>query len=82
MVGTKQFASNYLARRDEAMTTIRELNEQAARAERLVKSVSDNLTIERLTAFAVECRTRIEVFERRSGETEKLTINVPFTCSS
>jgi hypothetical protein len=32
------------------------LKEQLERAERLAKAVSDNLTIERLKAFADDCR--------------------------
>ena len=35
------------------------LQEQATKAERLSRSVSDLLTIERLLAFAAECRRRL-----------------------
>jgi len=41
------------------MSKIQELEEQAARAERLLRSVGDQLTIERLIAFAAECRAKI-----------------------
>jgi hypothetical protein len=60
MLGTKQFASNYLARkRGETMTKIQELQAKAAQAERLARSVLDTVTIERLMAFAAECRQKI-----------------------
>jgi hypothetical protein len=36
------------------------LREQAARAERLTASVTDALTIERLRAFALDCRREME----------------------
>lgn len=41
------------------MTKIQELQAQAARAERLARGIVDRLTIERLLAFAAECRARV-----------------------
>ena len=41
------------------MTKVQELQEQAARAERLARSILDNITIDRLLAFAAECRQQI-----------------------
>ncbi len=41
------------------MSKIRELQDQAARAERLARSVLDTVTIERLLAFAAECRAQL-----------------------
>jgi hypothetical protein len=43
----------------ETMTKIQELQAQAARAERLARSIVDGITIERLLAFAAECRARV-----------------------
>jgi hypothetical protein len=43
------------------MTELEYLRDQAARAERLAKAVVDALTVERLEAFAAECKQRIEV---------------------
>ena len=42
------------------MNKIEYLQAQAARAERLAKSVMDALTVERLQSFAAECRKQIE----------------------
>jgi hypothetical protein len=42
------------------MTKIQELQAQAARAERLARSIVDSITIERLLAFASECRQKIQ----------------------
>ena len=42
------------------MTTIQELETKAAQAERLARSILDTLTIERLLAFAVACRQKIQ----------------------
>ena len=42
------------------MTKIQYLQEQAARAERLARSVLDAVTVERLQAFATECRAKAE----------------------
>jgi hypothetical protein len=41
------------------MDEIDYLRGQAERAERLSKSITDTLTVERLTSFAAECRRRI-----------------------
>ena len=41
------------------MSRLQDLNQQAARAERLTACVTDTLTIERLRAFAAECRREI-----------------------
>nr|WP_173363510.1 hypothetical protein [Bradyrhizobium sp. ORS 278] len=38
------------------MTKLRDLEDQIARAERLERSITDVLTIERLRQFAAECR--------------------------
>ncbi|BBZ97219.1 hypothetical protein ABIE85_003998 [Bradyrhizobium diazoefficiens] len=43
------------------MNTIQYLEDQAARAERLAKRITDTLTIEKLLAFADERRSEIEV---------------------
>ena len=43
-----------------AMSKIEYLREQAARAERLAKTVMDALTAQRLQAFAAECRREIK----------------------
>jgi hypothetical protein len=40
------------------MSKVQHLLEQAARAERLARSVLDAVTIDRLQAFAAECRTQ------------------------
>ena len=50
------------------MTTIQHLEDQAARAERLAKRITDTLTIEKLLTFAGERRREIEVIAgRRRG---------------
>ncbi|WP_440641877.1 hypothetical protein ACSHT2_12840 [Bradyrhizobium sp. PUT101] len=43
------------------MNTIQYLEDQAARAERLAKRITDTLTIEKLLTFAGERRREIEV---------------------
>ncbi|MBH5400043.1 hypothetical protein HZZ13_19940 [Bradyrhizobium sp. CNPSo 4010] len=43
------------------MNTIQHLEDQAARAERLAKRITDALTIEKLLTFAGERRREIEV---------------------
>lgn len=43
------------------MNQIQHLQNQAARAERLARNALDTLTIERLSAFAAECRQQIEL---------------------
>lgn len=45
------------------MTTFQHLQEQAARAERLARSILDAVTVERLQAFAVECRARAQALD-------------------
>jgi hypothetical protein len=43
------------------MTKVQELREQAARAERLASSILDTVTVERLLAFAADCRKQLGV---------------------
>jgi hypothetical protein len=43
------------------LTTIQHLEDQAARAERLAKRITDTLTIEMLLTFAGDRRREIEV---------------------
>ena len=40
------------------MTEFQHLLEQAARAERLARNILDAVTVERLRAFAAECREK------------------------
>ena len=47
------------------MNTIQHLEDQAARAERLAKWITDTLTIEKLLTFAGERRREIEVIAGR-----------------
>jgi hypothetical protein len=47
----------------EVMNKIAYLLQQAARAERLAKTTMDNLTVERLQTFAVECRTQAKALD-------------------
>ena len=50
------------------MTKIQHLEDQAARAERLAKRITDTLTIEKLLSFAGDRRREIEVIAgRRRG---------------
>ena len=42
------------------MTDIQYLRYQATRAERLARSVMDTLTVDRLQAFAADCRAQAE----------------------
>jgi hypothetical protein len=46
---------------DAAMSKIQYLEDQLARAERLHKGALDGLTIERIQAFAEECRQQIKI---------------------
>jgi len=39
------------------------LEDQARRAERLARSILDAVTVERLTAFAAECREKLRALE-------------------
>ena len=48
-----------------ASTKIQYLEDQAARAERLAKRITDTLTIEKLLTFAGERRREIEVIAGR-----------------
>ena len=41
-----------------AMTEFQYLQDQAARAERLARNILDAVTVERLLAFAAECREK------------------------
>jgi len=52
----------------EIMSKIEYLQQQAARAERLAKNGLDRLTIERLQAFAAECRGRIKTLDENRIE--------------
>jgi hypothetical protein len=42
------------------MSRIEHLRDQAERAERLAKAIMDTLTVERLRAFAGECRSPVD----------------------
>jgi hypothetical protein len=52
------------------MSEVEYLRDQAARADRLAKAIVDALTVERLQAFAAECRQRIEVLSRGQDENQ------------
>ncbi len=47
------------------MTTIQYLEDQAARAERLAKRITDTPTVEKLLSFACERRREIEAIAGR-----------------
>ncbi len=47
------------------MNTIQYLEDQAARAERLAKRITDTLTVEKLLSFAGDRRREIEAIARR-----------------
>jgi hypothetical protein len=47
------------------VTTIQYLEDQAARAERLAKRITDTLTVEKLLSFAGERRREIEAMAGR-----------------
>lgn len=47
------------------MNTIQYLEDQAARAERLAKRITDTLTVEKLLTFAGDRRREIEVIAGR-----------------
>jgi hypothetical protein len=49
------------------MDRIEYLKAQIARAERLAKVILDEETVERLQAFAAECRTELMVLSRRTA---------------
>jgi hypothetical protein len=50
------------------MTRIQELQDQAARAERLARSILDAVAVERLLAFAAECRQQIQALTEHQVE--------------
>ena len=50
------------------MHKVEYLLEQAARAERLAHSVLDAVTVERLQAFASECRAQAKALNKRGLE--------------
>lgn len=50
------------------MTEFQYLQEQAARAERLARNILDAVTVERLKAFAAECREKAELESARETE--------------
>ncbi len=50
------------------MTELQYLQEQAARAERLARSILDTVTVERLLAFAAECREKAELESAREAK--------------
>ena len=50
------------------MTKFQYLQEQAARAERLARSILDTVTVERLQAFAAECRAKAKTLEKPQAE--------------
>lgn len=43
------------------MTRLQHLKEQAATAERIARTITDTLTIERLSSFADDCRRQIDL---------------------
>jgi hypothetical protein len=61
------------AQQETGMSTIEHLRDQAERAERLAKAIVDALTVERLQAFAAECRTQLTAMQvaARSVEQEE-----------
>jgi hypothetical protein len=56
----------------DTMSKIEYLREQAARAERLAKTVMDALTAQRLQAFAAECRREIKTQAERAAAGNRL----------
>ena len=47
------------------MTTIQYLEDQAARAERLAKRITDTITVEKLLSFAGDRRREIEMMSAK-----------------
>lgn len=47
------------------MSRIEYLKDQVARAERLARAVMDTVTVERLKAFAAECRAELNALTRQ-----------------
>jgi hypothetical protein len=56
------------------MTRIEHLRDQAERAERLAKAIVDALTVERLRAFAAECRSQVEAIQIEALQVEALQV--------
>jgi hypothetical protein len=52
----------------ETMTKIKYLQQQAARAERLARGIVDAVTVQRLQAFAAECRTQAQALDKPQAE--------------
>ena len=50
------------------MNKVEFLLEQATRAERLARSILDTVTVERLQAFAAECRTHAQILNKHGLE--------------
>jgi hypothetical protein len=50
------------------MSRIDYLRDQAERAERLAKNIMDALTVEKLRAFAAECRSQVEALTAESNK--------------
>jgi hypothetical protein len=46
------------------MSKIDYLRDQAERAERLAKTIMDTLTVEKLRAFAAECRSQVAALSK------------------
>jgi hypothetical protein len=57
------------------MSRIQELQERATKAEQLAKNMLDALTIERLLAFASECRAQISTLTLEA-ETRAMSRNL------
>ncbi|HVX74973.1 MAG TPA: hypothetical protein VHB49_02530 [Bradyrhizobium sp.] len=51
------------------MTRLQYLTDQAAKAERIARTINDTLTIERLLSFAADCRRQIDLLSRQLAET-------------
>ena len=49
------------------MDRLEYLQDQALRAERLAKSITDTITVERLQSFAAECRRQIKLIAGTDG---------------
>jgi hypothetical protein len=54
------------------MSKLEHLLQQAARAERLSKSILDTLTVERLQAFAADCRAQASALPREQPASSTL----------
>jgi hypothetical protein len=55
------------------MSRIEHLRDQAERAERLAKAIVDALTVERLQAFAAECRSQLEAMRTEATHVDTLS---------